>query len=238
MKLSNPVGQHEQHFHMSSCSRMMRDRKTSLGWGTLFCCFFVDASSEAHGKKGARTLPEIHIAPENRSSPFQASIFRCYVKVDQPSWQVDICWPLIFRVLEDISWLSYLPSRKAATRVSLVFSAAQKTPVIMEKHLEATVTWHKKNVPGTPSVLFFLGNWKPLKPATIGLNIGHLAFQVDVLNVPLFWKKCGFSTLFLRKPFQQPHSPTINAGNVCWDIPLASWPFFNRRCIRGKNKVV
>ena len=31
--------------------------------------------------------------------------------------------------------------------------------------------------PGTPFVSYFLGNWKPLKPATIALKIGHLAFQ-------------------------------------------------------------
>jgi len=32
-------------------------------------------------------------------------------------------------------------------------------------------------LPGTPSVLFFLATL-PLKPATIALKIGHLAFQV------------------------------------------------------------
>ena len=26
----------------------------------------------------------------------------------------------------------------------------------------------------------FLGNWKPLKPATIALKTGHLAFQVQI----------------------------------------------------------
>ena len=35
----------------------------------------------------------------------------------------------------------------------------------------------KNNVPGTPSVLFFEATL-PLKPATIALKIGHLAFQV------------------------------------------------------------
>ena len=33
------------------------------------------------------------------------------------------------------------------------------------------------NIPGTPSVLFFLATL-PLKSATIALKIGHLAFQV------------------------------------------------------------
>ena len=36
--------------------------------------------------------------------------------------------------------------------------------------------------PGTPSVLFFKATL-PLKPATIALKIGHLAFQ-DVLKTP------------------------------------------------------
>ena len=38
----------------------------------------------------------------------------------------------------------------------------------------------KKQVPGTPSVLFFEATL-PLKPATIALKIGHLAFQVVLL---------------------------------------------------------
>ena len=221
MKLSNPVGQHEQHFHMSSCSRMMRDRKTSLGWGTLFCCFFVDASSEAHGKKGARTLPEIHIAPENRSSPFQASIFRCYVKVDQPSWQVDICWPLIFRVLEDISWLSYLPSRKAATRVSLVFSAAQKTPVIMEKHLEATVTWHKKKCAWNAKCPIFFRQLETPKTSNYWLKHRALGFPGGCFERATFLKKMRFFNTFLEETLPAAPQPHNKCGECLLGHPLS-----------------
>ena len=41
---------------------------------------------------------------------------------------------------------------------------------------------HKKSLPGTPSVLFFLATL-PLKPATISLKIGHLAFQVELFSM-------------------------------------------------------
>ena len=46
----------------------------------------------------------------------------------------------------------------------------------------------KKDVPGTPSVLFFSATL-PLKPATITLKIGHLAFQVVKLGIfPNFFR--------------------------------------------------
>ena len=77
-------------------------------------------------------------------------------------------------------------SRDSFTAVVVPFiSINLKTPRCLSKNARIS---HVFQVPGKPSVLFFKATL-PLKPATIALKIGHLAFQVVFC-----WQPPGFTT--------------------------------------------
>ena len=69
----------------------------------------------------------------------------------------------------------------------------------------------KKKQPGTPSVLFFYATL-PLKPATIALKIGHLAFQEQHKKAPND-----------RKPMIPQHLRAPQVGPIFLIRPEKSW---------------
>ena len=82
--------------------------------------------------------------------------------------------------------------------------------------------------PGTPSVLFFLATL-PLKPATIALKIGHLAFQAVWFHRVFFFRTFTTRDNFVRAPWIALVLCTRNslvAGNMArWAPTSYKWSY-------------
>ena len=109
------------------------------------------------------------------------------------NWSLPKNHGIIGEVVNNHKPMGFFANTDWLPRVSIIFERTVFAPAAIGSPLNGgglgfaiVIQMRKEQVPpGTPSVLF-LGNLGPLKPATIALKIGHLAFQ-STINCPKWW---------------------------------------------------